>query len=90
MISCFCLFVFLHSLTQYHESLATRVAASGHSIDIYACALDQTGLLEMKCLSNFTGYVSDVVEALKVYRKGHVFVCIVSYMIASLYRNNKR
>lgn len=62
------LFVFLHSLTQYYESLATRVAASGHSIDIYACALDQTGLLEMKCLSNLTGYVGDVVKALKLQR----------------------
>ncbi|KAI4832369.1 hypothetical protein KUCAC02_015338 [Chaenocephalus aceratus] len=26
-----------------------------HCIDIYACALDQSGLLEMKCLSNLTG-----------------------------------
>lgn len=38
--------------------MANRSAASGHSIDIYACALDQTGLLEMKCLSNLTGYVA--------------------------------
>ncbi|XP_055773572.1 protein transport protein Sec23B-like, partial [Salvelinus fontinalis] len=40
---------------QYYEALANRVAVNGHSIDIYACALDQTGLLEMKCLSNLTG-----------------------------------
>ena len=38
--------------------MANRSAVNGHSIDIYACALDQTGLLEMKCLSNLTGYVS--------------------------------
>lgn len=37
--------------------MANRSAQNGHSIDIYACALDQTGLLEMKCLSNLTGYV---------------------------------
>uniref|UniRef100_A0A8B9H4X6 Protein transport protein SEC23 n=1 Tax=Astyanax mexicanus TaxID=7994 RepID=A0A8B9H4X6_ASTMX len=40
---------------KYHEALANRAAVNGHSIDIYACALDQTGLLEMKCLSNLTG-----------------------------------
>lgn len=40
---------------QYYEALANRSATNGHSIDIYACALDQTGLLEMKCLSNLTG-----------------------------------
>lgn len=37
--------------------LANRAAANGHCIDIYACALDQTGLLEMKCCTNLTGYV---------------------------------
>ncbi|XP_011611333.2 protein transport protein Sec23B-like isoform X2 [Takifugu rubripes] len=40
---------------QYYEALATRLAANGHSLDMYACALDQTGLLEMKCLPNLTG-----------------------------------
>lgn len=37
--------------------LANRTATNGHCIDIYACALDQTGLLEMKCCPNLTGYV---------------------------------
>lgn len=37
--------------------LANRAATNGHCIDIYACALDQTGLLEMKCCTNLTGYV---------------------------------
>lgn len=41
--------------TQYYEALSNRAAENGHSIDIYACALDQTGLLEMKCCSNLTG-----------------------------------
>uniref|UniRef100_A0A2K6RK95 Protein transport protein SEC23 n=1 Tax=Rhinopithecus roxellana TaxID=61622 RepID=A0A2K6RK95_RHIRO len=40
----------------YHfEALANRAATTGHVIDIYACALDQTGLLEMKCCPNLTG-----------------------------------
>uniref|UniRef100_A0AAX7TYF4 Protein transport protein SEC23 n=1 Tax=Astatotilapia calliptera TaxID=8154 RepID=A0AAX7TYF4_ASTCA len=45
----------LKKATKYYEALANRSATNGHSIDIYACALDQTGLLEMKCLSNLTG-----------------------------------
>uniref|UniRef100_A0AAQ5XT00 Protein transport protein SEC23 n=1 Tax=Amphiprion ocellaris TaxID=80972 RepID=A0AAQ5XT00_AMPOC len=47
----------LKKATKYYEAMANRSAVNGHSIDIYACALDQTGLLEMKCLSNLTGYV---------------------------------
>lgn len=43
-------------MLQHFESLANRAAASGHIIDIYACSLDQTGLLEMKCCPNYTGY----------------------------------
>uniref|UniRef100_A0A8D3C562 Protein transport protein SEC23 n=1 Tax=Scophthalmus maximus TaxID=52904 RepID=A0A8D3C562_SCOMX len=45
----------LKKATKYYEALANRSAVNGHNIDIYACALDQTGLLEMKCLSNLTG-----------------------------------
>ncbi|XP_077426682.1 protein transport protein Sec23B [Vanacampus margaritifer] len=45
----------LKKAAKYYEALANRSAVNGHSIDIYACALDQTGLLEMKCLSNLTG-----------------------------------
>uniref|UniRef100_A0A8C7TL87 Protein transport protein SEC23 n=1 Tax=Oncorhynchus mykiss TaxID=8022 RepID=A0A8C7TL87_ONCMY len=44
---------FLHF--QHYEALASRASTNGHIIDIYACALDQTGLLEMKCCSNHTG-----------------------------------
>lgn len=42
--------------SQHYESLANRASSNGHIIDIYACALDQTGLLEMKCCTNYTGY----------------------------------
>uniref|UniRef100_A0A673M283 Protein transport protein SEC23 n=1 Tax=Sinocyclocheilus rhinocerous TaxID=307959 RepID=A0A673M283_9TELE len=46
---------FMKKATKHYEALANRAAASGHIIDIYACALDQTGLLEMKCCTNYTG-----------------------------------
>uniref|UniRef100_H2Y1H9 Protein transport protein SEC23 n=1 Tax=Ciona intestinalis TaxID=7719 RepID=H2Y1H9_CIOIN len=40
---------------KHYESLSVRAANNGHVIDIYACALDQTGLHEMKCCTNITG-----------------------------------
>ncbi|NXO06981.1 SC23A protein, partial [Oriolus oriolus] len=46
---------FMKKATKHYETLANRCAANGHCIDIYACALDQTGLLEMKCCANLTG-----------------------------------
>lgn len=42
---------------KHYEHLSSRAAASGHGIDIYSCALDQTGLLEMRYCCNMTGYV---------------------------------
>lgn len=46
---------------QHYESLSNRAAQNGHTIDIYACALDQVGLHEMKYLTNRTGYVLNLV-----------------------------
>uniref|UniRef100_A0A669BM96 Protein transport protein SEC23 n=1 Tax=Oreochromis niloticus TaxID=8128 RepID=A0A669BM96_ORENI len=46
---------FMKKATKHYESLANRASSNGHIIDIYACALDQTGLLEMKCCTNYTG-----------------------------------
>ncbi|XP_026868983.1 protein transport protein Sec23A [Electrophorus electricus] len=46
---------FMKKATKHYEALAGRAAANGHIIDIYACALDQTGLAEMKCCTNHTG-----------------------------------
>uniref|UniRef100_A0A8B9F6Z6 Protein transport protein SEC23 n=1 Tax=Amazona collaria TaxID=241587 RepID=A0A8B9F6Z6_9PSIT len=46
---------FMKKAAKHYETLANRAAANGHCIDIYACALDQTGLLEMKCCANLTG-----------------------------------
>lgn len=41
--------------TKHYDALAMRAATNGHCVDIYSCALDQTGLLEMKQLCNSTG-----------------------------------
>lgn len=46
---------FVKKGTKHFEALANRAATTGHVIDIYACALDQTGLMEMKCCPNLTG-----------------------------------
>uniref|UniRef100_A0A2I9LPQ5 Protein transport protein SEC23 n=1 Tax=Centruroides hentzi TaxID=88313 RepID=A0A2I9LPQ5_9SCOR len=46
---------FMKKAIKHFESLASRASSSGHIIDIYSCALDQTGLHEMKFCPNFTG-----------------------------------
>jgi protein transport protein SEC23 len=40
---------------KHYEALAVRAANNGHAVDIYSCALDQTGLHEMKFLPSSTG-----------------------------------
>lgn len=40
---------------KHYDALALRSATNGHCIDIYSCALDQTGLMEMKQCCNSTG-----------------------------------
>jgi protein transport protein SEC23 len=40
---------------KHYEALAMRAATNGHCVDIYSCALDQTGLMEMKQCCNSTG-----------------------------------
>ncbi|KAF8795600.1 Protein transport protein Sec23A like protein [Argiope bruennichi] len=46
---------YMKKAIKMYENLAARAAANGHIIDIYSCALDQTGLHEMKYCPNFTG-----------------------------------
>ena len=46
---------FMKKATKHYEALAQRSAINGHVVDIYSCALDQTGLHEMKYLCNYTG-----------------------------------
>ncbi|XP_071497657.1 protein transport protein Sec23A-like [Diadema antillarum] len=46
---------FMRKAIKHYDGLAKRAANFGHTIDIYACNLDQTGLHEMKNCCNFTG-----------------------------------
>ncbi|CAG0921771.1 unnamed protein product [Notodromas monacha] len=46
---------FMKKAIKHYEALANRAARNGHVIDVYSCALDQTGLHEMKSCANFTG-----------------------------------
>lgn len=43
---------------KYYQGLAERAVAMSHTVDIFACSLDQIGLLEMKvCVHNTGGLV---------------------------------
>jgi protein transport protein SEC23 len=46
---------YMKKAIKHFENLAFRAATNGHCIDIYSCALDQTGLMEMKQCCNSTG-----------------------------------
>ena len=46
---------FMKKAIKHYDALAMRAATNGHCIDIYSCALDQTGLMEMKQCCNSTG-----------------------------------
>uniref|UniRef100_T1IRR5 Protein transport protein SEC23 n=1 Tax=Strigamia maritima TaxID=126957 RepID=T1IRR5_STRMM len=46
---------YMKKAAKHYEGLAQRSANNGHLIDIYSCALDQTGLHEMKYCTNLTG-----------------------------------
>ena len=48
---------YMKKANKHYQTLAQRSAVNGHTIDIYACALDQTGLHEMKYCVNATGGV---------------------------------
>lgn len=39
---------------KFYDSLAARAVKNGHAVDVYSCALDQTGLYEMKSCFNST------------------------------------
>eukprot|EP01137_Pigoraptor_chileana_P023714 Opistho-2@90474 len=41
--------------SKHYEALAKRAANNGHTVDVFSCAFDQTGLMEMKSLVNSTG-----------------------------------
>jgi len=46
---------YMKKAMKHYETLANRSANNGHCIDIYSCALDQTGLHEMRFLPTLTG-----------------------------------
>ncbi|KAK6183455.1 hypothetical protein SNE40_010934 [Patella caerulea] len=46
---------YMKKAMKHYESLANRAANNGHVIDLYSCALDQTGLHEMKFCPKYTG-----------------------------------
>ncbi|XP_039757644.1 protein transport protein Sec23A isoform X2 [Pararge aegeria] len=46
---------YMKKAIKHYEALSLRAATNGHAIDIYSCALDQTGLMEMKQCCNSTG-----------------------------------
>lgn len=46
---------FVKKSCKFYEKLAQRASTNGHTVDIYACHFDQTGLYEMRYLPNFTG-----------------------------------
>ncbi|KNC86352.1 hypothetical protein SARC_01511 [Sphaeroforma arctica JP610] len=45
----------MHKATKHYSTLAKRAASVGHVVDLFTCALDQTGLHEMQQLVNLTG-----------------------------------
>lgn len=46
---------YMKKAIKFYEGLAKRVSENGHIVDLYAFALDQVGLHEMKYCANFTG-----------------------------------
>lgn len=46
---------YMKKAVKHYQGLAQRSSTNGHTIDIFSCALDQTGLHEMKYLANSTG-----------------------------------
>ena len=68
-------------LSQHYEALANRSANNGHIIDIYSCALDQTGLHEMRFCPKYTGYVALVF----IHSRTYNFVALVPMAAANSY-----
>ena len=48
--------LYLQKAKKKYDAIATQLCANGHSLDVFACALDQVGLAEMKgCAQNPRG-----------------------------------
>jgi len=49
---------FFKNAVKFYDSVATRAVTNGHTIDLFACSLDQVGLAEMKiCVEKTGGYL---------------------------------
>ena len=47
---------YMKKAIKHYQAIATKASVNGHAIDIYSCALDQTGLHEMRvCVNNTSG-----------------------------------
>jgi hypothetical protein len=46
---------FMRKAAKFYESVATQLCVNGHSLDVFACSLDQVGLAEMKVCAEKTG-----------------------------------
>jgi len=46
---------FVKKASKHYAAIAKRAVAAGHAIDVFACALDQVGLMEMRPILEKTG-----------------------------------
>jgi len=46
---------FIKKASKHYAAIAKRACAAGHAIDVFACALDQVGLMEMRPVVERTG-----------------------------------
>ncbi|CAH8834588.1 unnamed protein product [Trichobilharzia szidati] len=46
---------YMRRAMKHYEGLANRAAQNFHVVDIFSCSLDQTGLHELRYLTNYTG-----------------------------------
>ena len=49
--------------TKFYDEYANKCVANGHAVDLYSCALDQCGVMEMRKLVNQTGGYFLIAEA---------------------------
>jgi protein transport protein SEC23 len=54
---------YFQKATQFYESLAHQLVLQGHTLDVFACALDQVGLAEMKPAIERTGGMVALAES---------------------------
>eukprot|EP01111_Echinosteliopsis_oligospora_P012394 TRINITY_DN4230_c0_g1_i1.p1 TRINITY_DN4230_c0_g1~~TRINITY_DN4230_c0_g1_i1.p1 ORF type:complete len:767 (+),score=244.33 TRINITY_DN4230_c0_g1_i1:143-2443(+) len=51
--------------TKFYEALSKRAVTNGHAVDIFACSLDQVGLLEMREVVKKTGGLSVLADSFR-------------------------